>query len=61
MKKAAARYHISDKQHRKVNSEEKRLALMMRALKAIHSAGSPESMTPRIWNASGLGRSFLVG
>ena len=59
MKKAAARYHISDKQHRKVNSEEKRLALMMRALKAIHSAGSPESMTPKDLERQRAGQELL--
>ena len=59
MKKAAARYHISDKQHRKVNSEENRLALMMRALKAIHSAGSPESMTPKDLERQRAGQELL--
>ena len=59
MKKAAARYHISDKQHRKVNSEEKRLALMMRALKAVHSAGSPESMTPKDLERQRAGQELL--
>ena len=59
MKKAAARYHISDKQHRKVNYEEKRLALMMRALKAIHSAGSPESMTPKDLERQRAGQELL--
>ena len=59
MKKEAARYHIAHKQHRKVHSEEKRLALMMRALKAVHSAGSPESMTPKDLERQRAGQELL--
>jgi acetyl esterase/lipase len=46
MEQKKARFRITKSEQRKVDAEEKRLALMMRALKAVHTAGSAESMAP---------------
>jgi acetyl esterase/lipase len=46
MEQKKARFRITKSEQRKVEGEEKRLALMMRALKAVHTAGSAESMAP---------------
>jgi acetyl esterase/lipase len=46
MEQKKARFRITKSEQRKADAEEKRLALMMRALKAIHTAGSAESMAP---------------
>ena len=59
MKKATTRYHIENKQQCKVHAEEKRLALMMRALKAVHSATSPESMTQKDLDRQRAGQELL--
>ena len=59
MKKATTRYHIESKQQRKVHAEERRLALMMRALKAVHSAASPESMTQKDLERQRAGQELL--
>ena len=59
MKKATTRYHIENKQQRKVHAEEKRLTLMMRALKAVHSATSPESMTQKDLDRQRAGQELL--
>ena len=48
MKKATTRYHIENKQQRKVHAEEKRLALMTRAAQGqCIPPHSPESMTQK--------------
>ena len=59
MKKTTTRYHIESKQQRKVHAEERRLALMMRALKAVHSAASPESMTQKDLERQRAGQELL--
>ena len=57
--KNTTRYHIDKKTKRKVQAEEKRLALMMRALKAVHSATSPESMTQKDLDHQRAGQELL--
>ena len=57
--KNTTRYHIDKKTQRKVQAEEKRLALMMRALKAVHSATSPESMTQKDLDHQRAGQELL--
>ena len=57
--KNTTRYHIDKKAKRKVQAEEKRLALMMRALKAVHSATSPESMTQKDLDHQRAGQELL--
>ena len=57
--KNTTRYHIDKKTQRKVHAEEKRLALMMRALKAVHSATSPESMTQKDLDRQRAGQELL--
>lgn len=60
MKSEKMRFRIdTTRRHTKAQSEEKRLALMMRALKAIHSAGSPESMTPQDLERQRAGQELL--
>ena len=59
MKHTTTRYHIDKKTQRKVHAEEKRLALMMRALKAVHSATSPESMTQKDLDRQRAGQELL--
>lgn len=59
MNNNTTRYHIDKKTQRKVHAEEKRLALMMRALKAVHSATSPESMTQKDLDHQRAGQELL--
>lgn len=59
MEQKKARFHITKLEARKVDGEEKRLALMMRALKAIHSAGSSESMEPEDLERQRAGQELL--
>lgn len=42
-------------------AEQKRTSAVMGALKAIHSATSPDSMDPETWTASARVRSFWAG
>ena len=58
MERKKARFHIIKKSETK-KSGEKRLALMMRALKAIHSASSPESMAPEDLERQRAGQEIL--
>jgi acetyl esterase/lipase len=46
MEQKKARFHFQATQPQQELAQERRLALMMKALKAIHSASSPESMAP---------------
>lgn len=59
MEKKKARFHIDPSKKRKAKAEEKRLALMMRALKAVHSATSPEPMTPKDLERQRAGQELL--
>ena len=59
MEKRKVRFHVNSDKNRKAKSEEKRLALMMRALKAVHSATSPESMTPKDLERQRAGQELL--
>ena len=43
---------------RKTDAEKPRMDPLMRALKALHSAGSPEAMTRRSWSISAGTRKF---
>ncbi len=59
MKQQSKHYHIGGKKQRQVSAEERRLALMMRALKAVHSAASPESMTQKDLDRQRAGQELL--
>ena len=50
-KKLSIRLSAKGKKEEKAGKEDRRLAPMMRALKAIHSVGAPDSMNPRqsVW------------
>lgn len=45
-KKLSIRLSAKGKKEEKAGKEDRRLAPMMRALKAIHSVGAPDSMNP---------------
>jgi acetyl esterase/lipase len=59
MEQKKARFRITKSEQRKVDAEEKRLALMMRALKAVHTAGSAESMAPEDLERQRAGQELL--
>jgi acetyl esterase/lipase len=59
MEQKKARFRITKSEARKVEAEEKRLALMMRALKAVHTAGSAESMAPEDLERQRAGQELL--
>ena len=59
MERKKSRFHIRKTENKKAQTEEKRLALMMRALKAIHSASSPESMAPEDLERQRVGQDIL--
>jgi acetyl esterase/lipase len=57
MESTNRKFHMT--RQSKAQAEEKRLALMMRALKAIHSAGSPESMSQKDLDRQRAGQDLL--
>ena len=59
MEKKKRKFHVDRTEKRRAQGEEKRLALMMRALKAVHSATSPESMTPKDLEHQRAGQELL--
>lgn len=59
MERKKHQFHIRKTEMKKAQTEEKRLALMMRALKAIHSASSPESMAPEDLERQRAGQDIL--
>jgi acetyl esterase/lipase len=59
MEQKKARFRITKSEQRKADAEEKRLALMMRALKAVHTAGSAESMAPEDLERQRAGQELL--
>lgn len=59
MERKKHQFHIRKTEMKKAQTEEKRLALMMRALKAIHSASSLESMAPEDLERQRAGQDIL--
>lgn len=59
MERKKGRFRIEKSEMKKAQAEEKRLTLMMRALKAIHSASSPESMEPEDLERQRAGQDIL--